>query len=104
MLLRLPAHSAPNMPSPHFLFSSNNLTPSLSDYEVSKKVTFLLRHSQHVRREEDGAVHSGESRKIFRNISCIALIGLTTSGRRLWQEEEDTRKDFNIYLRALQVH
>ena len=30
---------------------------SFSDYEVSKKVTYLLRHSQHVNREEDGAVH-----------------------------------------------
>ena len=30
---------------------------SFSDYEVTKKVTYLLRHSQHVHREEDGAVH-----------------------------------------------
>ena len=30
---------------------------SFSDYEVSKKVIYLLRHSQHVHREEDGAVH-----------------------------------------------
>ena len=30
---------------------------SFSDYEVSRKVTYLLRHSQHVHREEDGAVH-----------------------------------------------
>ena len=30
---------------------------SFSDYEVSKKVTYLLRRSQHVHREEDGAVH-----------------------------------------------
>ena len=30
---------------------------SFSDCEVSKKVTYLLRHSQHVHREEDGAVH-----------------------------------------------
>ena len=30
---------------------------SFSDYEVSKKVTYLFRHSQHVHREEDGAVH-----------------------------------------------
>ena len=30
---------------------------SLSDFEVSKKVTYLLRHSQHVHREENGAVH-----------------------------------------------
>ena len=30
---------------------------SFSDYEVSKKVTYLLRHSQQVHREEDRAVH-----------------------------------------------
>ena len=29
---------------------------SFSDYEVSKKVMYLIRHSQHVHREEDGAV------------------------------------------------
>ena len=30
---------------------------SLSAYEVSKKVIHLLRHSQQVHRDEDGAVH-----------------------------------------------
>ena len=30
---------------------------SFSEYEVSKKVTFLLRHSQQMHREEDRAVH-----------------------------------------------
>ena len=30
---------------------------SFSEYEVSKKVTFLLRHSQQMHREEDEAVH-----------------------------------------------
>ena len=30
---------------------------SLSEHEVSKKVIYLLRHSQQVHREEDGAVH-----------------------------------------------
>ena len=30
---------------------------SLSEYEVSKKVIHLLRHSQRVHREEDGAFH-----------------------------------------------
>ena len=29
---------------------------SFSEYEVSKNVMYLLRHSQHVHREEDGAV------------------------------------------------
>ena len=30
---------------------------SFSEYEVSNKVTFLLRHSQQMHREEDGAIH-----------------------------------------------
>ena len=30
---------------------------SLCDFEMSKKLTHLLRHSQHVHREDDGAVH-----------------------------------------------
>ena len=50
---------------------------------------------------------------IFRNISCIVIIGLTKSGRAAWQEEEDKRKDVQccsdssgtiLYLRALQGH
>ena len=40
-------------------------------------------------------LNSGELKTIFRNISCIVIIGLTTSGKAQWQEEE-TRKDFNI--------
>ena len=36
---------------------------SFSDYEVSKKVTYLLRHSQQVHREEDGAVHFWRSKE-----------------------------------------
>ena len=38
-------------------------------------------------------LNSGESKTIFKNISCIVIIGLTTSGRKPWQEEEGTRKD-----------
>ena len=41
---------------------------------------------------------SGESKTIFRNTSCIVIIGLTTSGRKAWQEDEETRKDVNIVL------
>ena len=32
------------------------------------------------------------------NISCIVIIGLATSGRKAWQEEEETRKDTSIVL------
>ena len=35
---------------------------------------------------------------IFGNISCIVIIGLTKSGRKAWQEEEETRKDTRIVL------
>ena len=41
-------------------------------------------------------LNSGESKMIFRNSSCIVLIGLTKSGRVEWQEAEETRIDFNI--------
>ena len=43
--------------------------------------------------------NSADLNRIFRNISCIALIGLTASGRHAWQEEEEeTRKDTSIVL------
>ena len=42
--------------------------------------------------------NSGELKKIFRNISHIVLIGLTASGRKAWQEEEETRKDTSTVL------
>ena len=40
---------------------------SLSDYEVSKKVIHLLRHSQQVHREEDGAVHFWKMKENLQN-------------------------------------
>ena len=43
-------------------------------------------------------LNSGESKTIFRNISCIVIIGLTTNGRKAWEEEEETRKDTSIVL------
>ena len=43
-------------------------------------------------------LNSVESKTIFRNISRIVLIGLTTGGRKAWQEEETTRKDISIVL------
>ena len=43
-------------------------------------------------------LNSGKSKTFFKNISCIVIIGLTTSGRKAWQEAEATRKDFNIAL------
>ena len=71
---------------------------SFTDYEVSKKVMYLLRHSQHVHREEDGAVHFWRIKENHQNQFRIVLIGLTTSGRKAWQEEEETRTNTNTVL------
>ena len=57
-------------------------------------------------------LNSVELNIIFRNISSIVIIGLTTSGRKAWQEEEEIRKNqyftdssgTTLYLRALQGH
>ena len=58
-----------------------------SEFKVSKKVMSLLRHSQHVYREADGPLNSGELKKNLKNISCTAFIGLIASGKHGWQEE-----------------
>ena len=44
---------------------------SLSAYEVSKKVIHLLRHSQKVQREDDGAVQFWSERKSSESIPTI---------------------------------
>ena len=58
-------------------------------------------------------LNSGESKTIWRNISCIVIIGLTTSGREAWQEGGGNKKRYQyctdssgviLYLRSLQRH
>ena len=58
---------------------------SFSDYEVSKKVAFLLRHSQQMHREEDGAVHFWRMKENLQNQ------GLTVGGKHAWQQEEERK-------------
>ena len=65
---------------------------SLSAYEVSKKVIHLLRHSQQVHREEDGAVHFWRIiGKSSESNSHSLFIGLTIDGKHAWQQEEDQK-------------
>ena len=86
---------------------------SLSDYEISKKVTYLLRHSQQVQREEDGAVHvwrikenlqSKFPQSIHRSDDrwkvCLAAAG---GAKRRFQYCTDD-SGIIIYFRALQGH
>ena len=71
---------------------------SLSEYEVSKKVIHLLRHSQKVHREEDGAVHFWRNKgKSSESIPASTFIGLTLDGKHVWQQEEE-KGDSSIVL------
>ena len=79
---------------------------SLSAYEVSKKVIHLLRHSQQVHREEDGAVESLQSQfpqtphwSDDRWKACLAAGG---AKRRFQYCTDDSRTI--VYFRALQEH
>ena len=84
---------------------------SLSAYEVSKKVIHLLRHSQQVHREEDGAVHCWRRKENLQNQfpqsihrsddrwkACLAAGG---GAKRRFQYCTDD-SGINVYFRALQ--
>ena len=86
---------------------------SLSAYEVSKKVIHLLRHSQQVHREEDGAVHFWRIKENLQSQfpqipqwsdnrwkACLAAGG--GPKRRFQYCTDDSGKI--IYFRALQGH
>ena len=87
--------------------------PSLSAYEVSKKVIHLLRHNQTVQREEDGAIQFWRIRFHLQNQFsqvqhwsderwkvCLAAGG--GSKRRYQYCSDDSGRI--LYLRALQGH
>ena len=86
---------------------------SLSAYEVSKKVIHLLRHSQQVQREEDGAVHFWRVKEHLQSqfpqvphlsdnrwMACLAAGG---GAKRRYQYCTDG-SGIIVYLRALQGH
>ena len=86
---------------------------SLSAYEVSKKVIILLRHSQTVQREDDGAVQFWKIKNNLRNQFpqvqywsddrwklCLAAGG---GAKRRYQYCTDD-SGIIVYLRALQGH
>ena len=86
---------------------------SLSAYEVSKKVIHLLRHSQQVHREEDGAVHFWRMKENLQNQfpqsvhwtddrwkACLAAGG---GVKRRFQYCTDDSGAI-VYFRALQGH
>ena len=81
--------------------------------EVSKKVSFLLRHTQQMHREEDGAVHFRRMKENLQSQfpqsihwsdarwkACLAAGG---GEKRRFQYCTDASKTF-VYFRALQGH
>ena len=86
---------------------------SFSEYEVSKKVTFLLRHSQQMHREEDGAVHFWRMKENLQNQfpqpihwsdarwkACLAAGGGVKRRFQFCTDDSGTV----VYFRALQGH
>ena len=69
-----------------------------SDYEVSKKVMYLLRHSQSVHREEDGAVHFWRIKENLQNQFPHSPHWSDSSGKYAWQEEEEIRENSSTAL------
>ena len=87
---------------------------SFSDYEVSKKVMYLLRHSQHVYRKEEGAVHFCRIKENLQNQFPhsphwsdnkwkVCLAGGVGGNKRRFQYCTDSSGTI-VYFRALQRH
>ena len=85
---------------------------SFSEYEVSKKVTFLLRDSQQMHREEDGAIHLWRMKENLHQFPQsihwsddrwkVCLAGGGGAKRRFQYCNDDS--GIIIYFRALQGH
>ena len=72
--------------------------PSLSAYEVSKKVINLLRLNQTVQREDDGGVQFWRIKIFFKLDFHKQIIGRMIVGNLVWQQEEEQKGVFSIAL------
>ena len=63
---------------------------SFSDYEVKWCIFFVI-HNMCIEKKME-QFNSAELKNIFRNMSCISLIGLIASGTNAWQEDWEIRK------------
>ena len=86
---------------------------SLSAYEVSKKVIHLLRHSQQVHREEDGAVHFWRIKENLQNTFPESIHWSDNRWKACWAAGGGAKRRVQyctddsgtiIYFRALQGH
>ena len=86
---------------------------SLSEYEVSKKVIHLLRHSQKVHREEDGAVHFWRIKENLQNPFPQSIHWSDDRWKSMFGSRRRSKKEIpvlywwfrnNCFFRALQGH
>ena len=72
---------------------------SLPAYEVSKKVIHLLRLSQQVQREDDGALQFWKIKEHLQSqFPQIPLFGLMIVGKHSWQQEEEQKRDISTAI------
>ena len=85
---REPAGSSPRtVPVGRELGNQGNIHSPIMKYRRKWCILFVI-HNMCIEKKME-PFNSGELKKIFRNISCIALIGLIASGKHAWQEEEE---------------
>ena len=71
---------------------------SFSAYEISKKVINLLRHSQTVQREDDGAVQIWRIKNYLRNQFPQIQYWSDDRWKYAWQQEEEQKGDISTAL------
>ena len=72
---------------------------SFSAYEISKKVINLLRHSQTIQREDDGAVQFWRIKNFLQNqFPQACFIGRMIVGKHACQQEEEQKGDISTVL------
>ena len=68
-------------------------------YEISKKVINLLRHSQTIQREDDGAVQFRKIKNVLQNQFPQILHWSDDRWKNMiWQQEEDQKGNISIAL------
>ena len=104
-------HKKENLPALHqeqfllgkelgLMLNQENIHSPIKKYRRNWCIFFVM-HNMYIEKKME-QFNSGELKKIFRNISCIALIGLTASGRHAWQEEEEETRKYTSTVLILQ--
>ena len=71
---------------------------NLASYDISKKVINLLRHTQTLQREEDGAIEFYRIKFYLRDHHSQYIIGLMVDGKLGCLQKEVRNEDINIAL------